>query len=372
MVLLEVHWTQILLVKVAIEASACKPCASLMAFEDDSDEDEAFMPNAKMSNYVSLFGDGHIHLMVMVDAWSAYTFSVNYRVRMLLLSLSLIVIGMGIVPSIAKLFPNAEDRFCVKHIHDNMKQKWKGVAYKEMFEGQVKCVVMCEVFNGKLVGGRDKPIIATLEFARCDGPLTPTATKILKANLNEAKKRWELTGIPCKHVVAANWNMSLNNQQAGIPEEWVHPCYRSNQIRGRIYWPKFNVPTTLLPPEHHPQVSRPPKQRKKSVAEMEILKIIKNGKLSRKHKTVTCDKCKTKGHNSRSCTGLKVPMSNKRKVISKGMDLDTDAPTCSQSKKRATTEAASSATQTNKGKAPATNDGPQKKRASRKKLIGLG
>nr|GEW57810.1 hypothetical protein [Tanacetum cinerariifolium] len=49
-------------------------------------------------------------------------------------------------------------------------------------------------FNRKLVGGRDKPIIATLEFAkeylmkRCDRPCTPTATKILKENLDEAKK----------------------------------------------------------------------------------------------------------------------------------------------------------------------------------------
>ncbi|GJY77727.1 mutator type transposase [Tanacetum coccineum] len=38
-------------------------------------------------------------------------------------------------------------------------------------------------------------------------------------------RRWELAGIPCKHVVATNWVMSLNNE-AGIPEEWVHPCYR--------------------------------------------------------------------------------------------------------------------------------------------------
>ncbi|GKG31871.1 hypothetical protein Tco_0426821, partial [Tanacetum coccineum] len=53
---------------------------------------------------------------------------------------------------------------------------------------------MCEVFNEKLVGGRDKPAISTLEFAReylmkrivnvnklidkCDGPLTPTTTKL--------------------------------------------------------------------------------------------------------------------------------------------------------------------------------------------------
>ncbi|GKC95283.1 mutator type transposase, partial [Tanacetum coccineum] len=197
---------------------------------------------------------------------------------------------------------------------------------------------ICEVFNGKLVGGRDKPIIATLEFAReylmkrianvnkvidrCDRPCTLTTTKILKSNSDEAKKysvdwggdeRWELTGIPCKHVVAANRNMSLNNQQAGIPEERVHPCYR------------------------------PPKQRKKSIAEMDVLKIVKNGKVSRKHMIVTCDKCKTK---------------------------DTDAR--SQSKKRSTSEAASSATHTDNGKPPTTDDGPQKKRAQRNKVIVLG
>nr|GEW07263.1 transposase, mutator type [Tanacetum cinerariifolium] len=124
--------------------------------------------------------------------------------------------------------------------------------------------------------------------------------------------------------------------------------------------------------EYHPQVGRPPKQRKKLVDEMEVLKIVKNGKLSRKHKTIIRDKCKTKDHNLRSCTGPRVLKSNKRKVPSKGMDLDTDAPIASQSRKRATTEAASSATQTDKGKAPTKDDGPQKKRAPRKKVIVLG
>ncbi|GKD04061.1 hypothetical protein Tco_1179035 [Tanacetum coccineum] len=62
----------------------------------------------------------------------------------------------------------------------------------------------CEVFNGKLVGGRDyiflplwsllgnilsKRIVNVNKVIdRCDGPLTPTATKILKANLDEVKK----------------------------------------------------------------------------------------------------------------------------------------------------------------------------------------
>ncbi|GJZ25246.1 mutator type transposase [Tanacetum coccineum] len=228
---------------------------------------------------------------------------------------------LGIIPTIAKLFLNTEHIFCVKHINENMKKKWNGAAYKEMLWRESKATTvldfqlvmeklkafnewaksnvllnnMCEVFNGKFVGRRDKPIIATLEFAReylmkrivnvnkvidrCDGPCTPTATKILKSNSDEAKKRWGLTGIPCKHAVAANWNMSLNNQHAGIPEERVHPCYR-------------------------------------------------------------------------------------------GMDLDTDAR--SQSKKRSTSEAASSATYTDNGKPPTTDDGPQNKRAPRKKVIVLG
>ncbi|GKB44418.1 mutator type transposase [Tanacetum coccineum] len=224
---------------------------------------------------------------------------------------------------------------------------------------------MYEVFNRKLVAGRDRPIITTLEFAReylmkrimnvnklidrCDGPLTPTTTKILRSNSNEARKytvdyarddlyqvsgpwndqvvvnvlartctcrRWELTGIPCKHVVATNWVMPLNNE-ASIPEEWV---------------------------------GRPPKERKKSAAERDVLKIVKNSKLSRERKTVTCNKCNTKGHNSRSCTGPREPKSNKRKVPSKWID-DNDAPVGSQSKK-ATTQVARSATSTDKGKAP--------------------
>ena len=83
-----------------------------------------------------------------------------------------------------------------------------------------------------------------------DGPLTPTATHILNAIKQEATKysviwngndmygvsgpyydqcivnyenkycscrRWELTGIPCKHVVAVMWNMDQNGIEVGSP-----------------------------------------------------------------------------------------------------------------------------------------------------------
>nr|GEV41800.1 hypothetical protein [Tanacetum cinerariifolium] len=312
----------------------------------------------------------------------------------------------GIIPAIANLFPNAEHRYCVKHIHENMKKKWNGTAYKELlwraakstavpdfqlamkalkefsneayewsnlippqhwsrshFSVRAKSDVllnnMYEVFNGKLVAGRDRPIIATLEFVReylmkrCDGLLTPTATKILRSNSNEARKYivdyamddlyQELTGIPCKHAVATNWVMSLNNE-AGILEEWVHPCYRLDTwkkvysfkikpIRGRIHWPKCNVSTTLLPSKHQPQVGRPPKERKKLADERDVLKIVKNGSQSKKKATT---------QTARSATST-----------DKGK-----APTCSQSK--------------DKGKAPITTTGVPKKTSPRKKIIKLG
>nr|GEY88190.1 transposase, mutator type [Tanacetum cinerariifolium] len=247
---------------------------------------------------------------------------------------------------------------------------------------------MYEVFNEKLVAGRDRPIVATSEFAReyimkrivnvnklIDRCVTPTATKILRSNSNEA--------------------MKYTVDHAG--DDLYQKVYSFNikPIRDRIHWPKCNVPTTLLPPKHQPQVRRPPNERKKSAPERDVLKIVKNGKLSREHKTVICNKCNTEGHNSRSCTRPRDPKSNKRKVPSKGMD-DTDAPVGSQSKKKATTQAARSATSIDKGKAPTcsqskdkgkapmrsqskdkgkaptTTTGVPKKAAPRKKIIKLG
>jgi hypothetical protein len=220
---------------------------------------------------------------------------------------------------------------------------------------------MCEVLNGQLLDGRDRPIISTLEYARdymmkrivkvkqlqakCDGPLTPTATKLFQAikyrateytatwngghlygvtgpwqnqhvvnvlNRTCTCRMWELTGMPSAHAVAVNWNMAANRMEVGLPESWVHPCYRLdtwraaysyhiNPIRGKILWPKSTIPTTIIPPNHHPQIGRPQKKRKKSLGE--DIPMVNNGKLSRKSKTVTCKLCKNKGHNKRSCKG---------------------------------------------------------------------
>lgn len=35
------------------------------------------------------------------------------------------------IPALAKIFPCAEHRFCVRHIHENMKIYWRGDQLKE-------------------------------------------------------------------------------------------------------------------------------------------------------------------------------------------------------------------------------------------------
>jgi hypothetical protein len=232
---------------------------------------------------------------------------------------------------------------------------------------------MCEVFNGKLVEGRDRPIISALEYireylmrrivtvngiiAKCDGPLTPTATKLLKGLCHQAAdyivswnenhlyqvtgpyfdqkvvnmatrtcscRYWELTGLPCKHAIAVNWNMAQNNMNPGLVEEWVNPCYRLdtwrevysfsvNPINDPSLWPKYPIQETMLPPDHHPQPGRPNKKRKRSAGE--LIDMVKNGKMSRGLKTVTCVLCHQKGHNKRTCTGQSsVPKQTKQPV----------------------------------------------------------
>nr|KAJ0201766.1 hypothetical protein LSAT_V11C600334450 [Lactuca sativa] len=338
----------------------------------------------------------------------------------------------GLIPAIAQLFPCAEHRYCLRHIHQNMRVKWKLKEYKDHlwrcatattvpefehcmkefsnydkeacewlrkippkhwarshFTGRAISDILlnnlCEVFNSKIIEGRDKPIIGCLEYIRqylmkriCNvmkvmdkakGPLTPTATTILDVNKSHAShyiarwnggdkyqvtgawqdqhvvdvrnntctcRKWELIGIPCKHAIATLYEMTKNSEDVGDIYRWVNKVYwldtwknaysyKVEPIKGRIMWPKSLCPTTLVPPIHHKQPGRPTKKRKKSedeklsqsqrgsqsqtgthgVSQEEGCKVGPDGvqKLTRKYVSVTCAKCKNKGHNSRTCKG---------------------------------------------------------------------
>ncbi|GJX76815.1 mutator type transposase [Tanacetum coccineum] len=230
------------------------------------------------------------------------------------------------------------------------------------FSGRAHCDLLinniCEVFNRQLLEARDSPIITALEHVReylmkrivvvqkiiekCDGPLTPAVARVFDiikeassecivdwngadqyqvkgylqeqyvVNLNQRTcscRKWEISGIPCKHAIAAIHDMADNGNDVGIPEDWVHDSYKLatwkavyshkvNPVNGRELWSKFDCPTTLLPPKIHPQIGRPPKKRKKSKGEIVM---VKGNKLTRQGKTVTCSLCHAAGHNKRSC-----------------------------------------------------------------------
>nr|GEW53914.1 putative reverse transcriptase domain-containing protein [Tanacetum cinerariifolium] len=98
-------------------------------------------------------------------------------------------------------------------------------------------------------------------------------------------------GMPCKHVVASIWNMAANRVDVGVPETW----------------PKSNIPTIILPPNHRPQVGRPPKKRKRSP-----------------------------GYNKRTCKGQQVPKVNKTATTTRRGESASSAKASASSSKVAT------------------------------------
>ena len=241
---------------------------------------------------------------------------------------------------------------------------------------------LCEVFNGKLVDGRDKPIISCLEFIReymmkricnvlrvqqkCLGPLTPTATKIMEKNEAAATqyiaewcgdekyqvkgpwndqhvvdmhervcscRKWELTGIPCRHVISVLYNKADHGECVHELHTYVHKVhwlqtwkttygYKVEPIKGRALWPRSECPMQITPPPHRNQPGRPKRKRRQSMEEKSQSKSQSqsqrsdvgpseihghgphgSGKLTRKFVSVTCSKCGNKGHNSRTCKG---------------------------------------------------------------------
>ncbi|KAL4584618.1 hypothetical protein LXL04_009222 [Taraxacum kok-saghyz] len=246
---------------------------------------------------------------------------------------------------------------------------------------------ICEVFNGKLVDGRDKPIITCLEFIReymmkriCNvikvqqkapGPLTPAAQKTMEKNEAAATdyhvlwndddkyqvqgpwqdqqvvdmgqrdcscRKWELTGFPCKHVIAVLHNKADNGEPVGQLHTYVHKVHwlqtwkdayvsKVEPIKGRAMWHVSDCPFKITPPPHHTQPGRPKRKRRQSMDERVASQNESQnasqrqsegqgsqagpshssqsgptGKLTRKFIKVSCRTCGKKGHNKRTST----------------------------------------------------------------------
>nr|GEX04179.1 hypothetical protein [Tanacetum cinerariifolium] len=171
--------------------------------------------------------------------------------------------------------------------------------------GRAKCDLLinniCGVFNRQLVDGIDQPIITYLEYIReylmkrimateynvqWNGGFLYQVTRPYKdqyvVNMDRkvcSCRKWELTGVPCKYVVAAIYNMAENSVGVVVESR-----------------------TVIIPPLYKPPIGRPPKKRKKSNNEI-ASQSASLGKLSRKGKSVSCGKCGNVGHNRKGCRG---------------------------------------------------------------------
>nr|GEW42382.1 transposase, mutator type [Tanacetum cinerariifolium] len=202
------------------------------------------------------------------------------------------------------------------HIHENMMSQFKRDLYKEMLWNAAKANFVGK-FNKKMAELKSFNSVAYDWLMKI--PVEQWSIAYFQRVLDEedcssseSDRKWELTGIPCKHVVAAIYNMSKNLVGVAIPEQWVHTAYRLetwahvysfkvNPCNGREMWLEVEV-TTVIVPLYKPQVGRTPKKRNKSHDEI-ANESCSLGKFSEKGKSVRCGKCGNMGHNRKACRG---------------------------------------------------------------------
>lgn len=90
-------------------------------------------------------------------------------------------------------------------------------------------------------------------------------------------RKWQLTAIPCPHVISVIYCEIDNGRTRGLPEESVDVCYRRetylrvyshliNPVPGPNMWEPTRL-NPILSPKHHKQPGRPKKLRRKVVDE---------------------------------------------------------------------------------------------------------
>ncbi|GJS04788.1 hypothetical protein Tco_0321296 [Tanacetum coccineum] len=202
----------------------------------------------------------------------------------------------GLIQAISSVFPSAEHRYCVKHIHENMMSQFEGGVYKEMlwnaakatsedsirtmeqspFFSRAKCDLLinniCEVLNRQLVDGRGQPIITCLEYireysmkrivvvqnmiAKTVGPLTPSVTKMFDA----IKKRLMSIMLNGMEVFLYQVKEPLQVRL----ETWAHVySFKVNPCNGRDMWPVVESRTVIILPLYKPPIGGSPKEEER-------------------------------------------------------------------------------------------------------------
>ncbi|KAK5811864.1 hypothetical protein PVK06_027243 [Gossypium arboreum] len=208
-----------------------------------------------------------------------------------------------------------------------------------------------ECFNKIILEARDKPILTMLEIIRrkvmtrlvsmreaaekYPGPLCPRIQKKLFEIASQSNniwpvyagnekyevdcglgnkhvvdlfnsscscRKWDLSGIPCKHVVSCMQLLAVS------PETYINTCstvttqlniysHLINPVKGPIQWEHVRDMEPIIPPIIRRPTGRPKQTRRKEVGEAR-----KSGpKLSKIGQQANCTKYGKPGHNTRTC-----------------------------------------------------------------------
>ncbi|KAL0428376.1 UNVERIFIED_CONTAM: protein FAR-RED IMPAIRED RESPONSE 1 [Sesamum latifolium] len=194
----------------------------------------------------------------------------------------------GLLEAVSNLAPNAEHRFCLRHMYNNFKGKFKGVELKKLFWEQ--------------------PIIDMFESIR-----RKLMSRIQVKREGMEKYDGVLVGYPCYHAIAAISYHRLNL------EDYVDDYFKKEAYL-RVYRHMINpVPGMhdyeesslgiVNPPHVATKVGRPKKVRRRDANDLKDGNVV-----SRKGLSHTCANCLKTGHNKRSCTNPTHPNSRKTQV----------------------------------------------------------
>ncbi|KAL6144067.1 hypothetical protein ACLB2K_054762 [Fragaria x ananassa] len=230
----------------------------------------------------------------------------------------------GLIPAFGQIVSRAEIRFCVRHLWTNFTKLFPGMVLKDQmwayaksttlpyfqkamktmkeleldaykwltakerpakhwcrayFNTVVDCDIMinniCESFNGWILEARGKSPVTMFEELR---------VKLMKRIANRKRKmeayhgnicpkirRWDLSGIPCKHAISSIYLKREN------PDDYVSRCYLKTTymsiynnliqlVNNMDLWSRGEDPP-IQPPQYSRQPGRPKKTRDKAAYE---------------------------------------------------------------------------------------------------------
>ncbi|CAI9285468.1 unnamed protein product [Lactuca saligna] len=248
----------------------------------------------------------------------------------------------GLVQAIKERVSVVEHRQCARHIYANFKKRFKCEQYRKFF-GQLLLVLLnqnlraffevdkaCDAyengisksFNSIIDLARKRPLLTMLEEIRIYA-MERIFWGVIYSGVQKYEVRigndgyamdltnntcgcrsWQVSSIPCVHVVAAISYLNRNAEDYVIP--WFHTtmfliCYNHtiNPLNGSSMWPEAPY-MKPLPPQKRRLPGRPTLKRKMDQSERESKgktrhTISKVGAVNR------CTICRERGHNSSTC-----------------------------------------------------------------------